>query len=202
MFSKLSHRLFGWFIHPFHISITVNNATQHLKQSLLLKMRLNFMNKQNPPMLTYLEAKGITLQGLIDSALEMFVPHPGVETEEKAAELLKKEFLDILLDVNVSTLIVAAFHAQEEAENGRIPGLTKERFLGRPGLVADELIGIAIATYIGGSRAMFEFVRFDQAKPGILKELPPLTNDAIGALVAGVSSNVYTNALKNIESKP
>ncbi len=165
-------------------------------------MLLNFMNKQNPPMLTYLEGKGITLRSLINSALEMYVPHPGVETEKKAIELLEKEFLEILMDVNVSTLLVAAFHAQEEAENGRIPGLTKERFLGRPGLVADELIGIALATYIGGSRAMFEFVRFDQAKPGILKELPPLTNDAIGALVAGASSNVYTNALKGIETKP
>jgi alpha-ribazole phosphatase CobZ len=154
------------------------------------------MTDQTPPLLTYLEGKGITLQSLIESALEMYVPHPGVETEEKAKALLREEFLDILTDVNVSTLIVAAFHAQEEAENGRIPGLSKERFLGRPGLVADELIGIAIATYIGGSKGMFEFVRFDQAKPGILKKLPPLTNDAIGALVAGASSNVYTSAFK------
>jgi alpha-ribazole phosphatase CobZ len=202
MFSKLSTQLFGWFIHPFHISITVNQATQHLKPSPPLKPEVKNMNKQTPPMLTYLEGKGITLESLIDSALEMYVPHPGVETEEKAAELLKEEFLDILKDVNVNTLIVAAFHAQEEAENGRIPGLTKERFMGRPGLVADELIGIAIATYIGGSKGMFEFVRFDQAKPGILKELPPLTNDAIGALVAGASSNVYTRALKSAGIPP
>jgi alpha-ribazole phosphatase CobZ len=160
------------------------------------------MKQEKPPLLTYLENKGISLESLIDSALEMYVPHPGVESQEKATELLNAEFLDILNDVNVSTLIVAAFQVQEEAENGRIPGLTKERFLGRPGLVADELIGIAIATYIGGSRGMFEFVRFDQAKPGILKELPPLTNDAIGALVAGASSNVYTNALKSSEAKP
>jgi alpha-ribazole phosphatase CobZ len=159
------------------------------------------MEKQTPPLLTYLEGKGITLQNLIDSAIEMYVPHPGIETEEKASKMLKEEFLDILNDVNVSTLIVAAFQAQQEAENGRIPGLTKERFLGRPGLVADELIGNAIATYIGGSRAMFEFVRFDQAKPGILRQLPPLTNDAIGALVAGASSNVYTKALKLSETK-
>jgi alpha-ribazole phosphatase CobZ len=164
-------------------------------------MLLNFMNNKNPPMLIYLEGKGISLQDLIDSALEMYVPHPGVETEKKAIELLEEEFLNILMDVNVSTLIVAAFHAQEEAENGRIPGLTKERFLGRPGLIADEIMGVALATYIGGSRAMFEFVRFDQAKPGILKKLPPLTNDTIGALVAGASSNVYTNALKDIEGK-
>ena len=155
------------------------------------------MTNTKPPLLGYLEKKGISLESLIDSAIEMYVPHPGVETEEKALQLFKEEFLDALSDVNVSTLIVAAFHAQEEAENGRIPGLTKERFLGRPGLVADELIGLAIANYIGGARGMFEFVRFDQAKPGILKELPPLTNDAIGALVAGVSSNVYTKALKS-----
>jgi alpha-ribazole phosphatase CobZ len=160
------------------------------------------MKKQTPPLLTYLENKGISLQSLINSALEMFVPHPGIETQQKAIELLTEEFLDILKDVNVSTLIVAAFHVQEEAENGRIPGLSKERFLGKPGLVADELIGIAIATYIGGSKGMFEFVRFDQAKPGILKKLPPLTNDAIGALVAGASSNVYTHALKSIDVQP
>jgi alpha-ribazole phosphatase CobZ len=160
------------------------------------------MNKQTPPLLTYLENKNITLQNLIDSAFEMYVPHPGVETQERAKQMLKEELLEILTDVNVSTLIVAAFRAQEDAEKGLIPGLTKERFLGRPGLVADELIGIAIATYIGGSRAMFEFVRFDQAKPGILKKLPPLTNDAIGAIVAGASSNMYTHALKNAGIQP
>ena len=160
------------------------------------------MTDENPPLLEYLEKKGISLKNLVHCALEMYVPHPGVETEEKASEMLRQELLDILTDVNVSTLIVAAFRAQEDAENGLIPGLTKERFLGRPGLVADELIGIAIATYIGGSRAMFEFVRFDQAKPGILAKLPPLTNDAIGALVAGASSNVYTRALKNAGVQP
>jgi alpha-ribazole phosphatase CobZ len=180
----------------------VNLTAQHLKQTSPLKVRLKTMNSQTPPLLTYLEGRGITLQSLIHSALELYVPHPGVETPEKAEEMLKEEFLDILHDVNVSTLIVAAFHAQEEAENDRIPGLTKERFLGRPGLVADELIGIAIATYIGGSKGMFEFVRFDQAKPGILKDLPPLTNDAIGALVAGASSNVYTRAVKTAGIKP
>ncbi len=157
------------------------------------------MTKQTPPLLTYLESKGITLQSLIDSALEMYVPHPGVETLEKATEMLKEEFLDILNDVNVSILEVAAFNVQEEAEKGHIPGLTQERFRGRPGPVADEILGIAIASYIGGTRGVFEYVRFDQAKPGILKNLGSITNDAIGALVAGASSNVYTRALRNAE---
>ena len=147
-------------------------------------------------LLKYLEEKGITLKDLIDTALEMFVPHPGVETREKAAEILEEEFLDALSDVNVSCMEVACFRAEEDAKAGQVPGLTKERFMGRPGLVADELLGMTIATYIAGARGIFEFVRFDQSKPGILKKLGPISNDAVGGLVAGVSSNMYTRALR------
>jgi len=67
--------------------------------------------------------------------------------------------------------------------------------MGRPGLVADELLGLTIANYIAGAKGIFEFIRFDQAKPGILKKLGPISNDAIGGLIAGVSSNMYTRAL-------
>jgi alpha-ribazole phosphatase CobZ len=152
---------------------------------------------ENLPMLKWLKEQGITMQDLIDSALEMYVPHPGIETPEKAAAVLKEELIAALSDPNVATLITAAFHAQDDAEKGLIPGLSIEYFMGRPGLVADELIGIAIATYIAGAKGMFEFVRFDQAKPGILKKLGPLTNDPIGALIAGASSNMYTRSVRN-----
>lgn len=149
----------------------------------------------NLPLLKYLEDRGITLKDMVDTALELFVPHPGVETREKAIELLRKEFVEALSDVNVSCLEVACFRAEEDAKSGLIPGLTKERFMGRPGLVADELLGMTIANYIAGAKGIFEFIRFDQTKPGILKELGPIINDAIGGLIAGVSSNMYTRAL-------
>ncbi len=149
----------------------------------------------NLPLLKYFEVRGVTLKDMIDAALELFVPHPGVETKEKAVELLKEEFFEALSDVNVSCLVVACFRAEEDAESGLIPGLTKERFMGRPGLVADELLGMTIANYIAGAKGIFEFIRFDQTKPGILKKLGPISNDAISGLVAGVSSNMYTRAL-------
>jgi alpha-ribazole phosphatase CobZ len=148
-------------------------------------------------MLKWLEQHDITMQDLIDAALEMYVPHPGIETPQKAAEVLEEEIIVALSDPNIATLITAAFHAQDDAEKGLIPGLTIEYFMGRPGLVADELIGIAISTYIAGAKGMFEYVRFDQAKPGILKKLGPLTNDPIGALIAGASSNMYTRSVKD-----
>lgn len=149
-----------------------------------------------PPLLTYLEGKGITMKDLLDTALEFFVPHPGVETVERAFAILKEEFLDILDDVNVATLLVMAFRAEDDARNELIPGLTKERFLGRPGVIADEVLGLAIAGYIAGTRGVFEYTRFDQAKLGILRKLGPIVNDAIGALIAGASSNMYTRALR------
>jgi alpha-ribazole phosphatase CobZ len=147
-------------------------------------------------LLKYLEEKGISLEDLINTALELFVPHPGVETKEKAAKILREEFMDALSDVNVSCMVVACFRAEEDARAGLIPGLAKERFIGRPGLVADELLGMTIACYIAGVKGIFEFIRFDQAKPGILKRLGPISNDAIGGLIAGVSSNMYTRALR------
>ena len=160
------------------------------------------MTEKMPALLDFLEQKDISLKSLIHCALEMYVPHPGIETAEKATEMLREEFIDVLGDVNVSILLVMAFRAQEDAEKGLVPGLTQERFKGRPGPVADEVLGLAIASYIGGTRAVFEYVRFDQAKPGILKRLGSITNDAIGALVAGVSSNVYTRATKIAQAKP
>ncbi|MCL1971028.1 MAG: alpha-ribazole phosphatase CobZ [Candidatus Bathyarchaeota archaeon] len=154
------------------------------------------VDRANVPMLKWLEQRGITMQDLINAALEMYVPHPGIETPQKAAEMLEEELVVALSDPNVATLITAAFHAQDDAEKGLIPGLSVEYFMGRPGLVADELFGIAISSYIAGAKGMFEYVRFDQAKPGVLKRLGPLTNDPIGALIAGASSNMYSRAVK------
>ncbi len=150
----------------------------------------------NPPLLAYLEKRGVALQDMVDAALELFVPHPGVPDKKKATEIILAQFREALFDVNVSTLVVACYRAEEDARAGLIPNLTQERFMGRPGLVTDELLGMTIANYIAGAKGIFEFVRFDQQKPGILARLGPITNDAIGGLVAGCSSNMYSEALR------
>ena len=154
----------------------------------------------NLPLLKYLEDHGVTLNDLMDTALELFVPHPGVETREKATELFNDGFYEALSDVNVSVLQVACFRAEEDARAGLVPLLPVEQFMGRPGLIVDELLGMTIANYIAGARGVFEFIRYDQAKPGILRKLGPIANDAIGGLIAGVSSKIYSNALE-LENK-
>jgi alpha-ribazole phosphatase CobZ len=155
-----------------------------------------------PPLLQYLEERGITLNDLVETALELFVPHPGVEDKQKATEIIIEEFNEAFSDVNVSCMIVACYRAEEDAKAGLVPGLTRERFLGRPGLVADELLGMTIANYIAGAKGIFEFIRFDQNKPGILSKLGALTNDAIGGLIAGCSSKMYSHALRQSAGRP
>ena len=150
----------------------------------------------NLPLLKYLEAHGVTLKDLLDTALELYIPHPGIETRQKAVELFKDGFYEALTDVNVSVLEVACFRAEEDGQAGLIPLLPVEQFKGRPGLIVDELLGMTIANYIAGARGIFEFIRYDQVKPGILRTLGPIANDAIGGLIAGVSSKIYSCALE------
>jgi len=150
----------------------------------------------NLPLLKYLEEHGVTLKDLLDTALELFIPHPAVETREKAVELFKAGFYEALTDVNVAVLEVACFRAEEDGQAGLIPLLPKEQFNDRPGLIVDEYLGMTIADYIAGARGIFEFIRYDQAKPGILRKLGPIANDAIGGLIAGVSSRIYSGTLE------
>jgi len=169
------------------------NTTITNKTGLVTNLETNF---NNLPLLKYLEDHGVTLKDLLDTALELYIPHPGIETREKAAELFKAGFYEALTDVNVSVLEVACFRAEEDAQAGLIPLLPIEQFKRRPGLIVDELLGMTIANYIGGARAIFEFIRYDQSKPGILRKLGPIANDAISGLISGVSSRIYSGALE------
>ena len=143
-----------------------------------------------------LNTYGITEDAIIDAAMELYVPHPGLETEELARGAFKRELDFALSDPNLRILVYAATLLEEEGENDRLPGITTQEFKRDPVyLIADEVLGIAIAKYIGGYKGMFEFTRFDQNKPGILGKLGPFLDDAIAGLIGGVSSNMYSRSL-------
>ena len=131
--------------------------------------------------------EGINLEDLINTALKMYIPHPELGTKEEMARKLRKEFKKTFQDVNVCALVMAGLCLEEAGKKGLIPGLSVKEYEKDPvHLIADELLGIQIAQYIAGSRALFEFERFDREKPGILENLPPIMDDVIGGLIAGV----------------
>ncbi len=129
-----------------------------------------------------LAERGIGREELIESAFSLLAGETGSRTE------LEDDFIEILerysRDPNVHFLIASSFYLEKE----------KRRFnlAGDPGrLVADELIGINIAEYIGGKNALFNFFRYDREKPGVLGDLPPFLDDSVGGLIAGVMTKLF-----------
>lgn len=132
----------------------------------------------NRPILTRLEERGISLKDMVSTALELYVP---VEGEERDREELKMRLEETIKkecsDVNVALLLAAALHAEErEIRKGRADAAC---------IIADELIGIDLAEYIGGKKALFNFFYYDTRKPRILGRLGVFMDDAIGGLIAG-----------------
>ncbi len=152
---------------------------------------------KNRNTLDLLEDKGITKGAIINSAMELFVPHGRLESKEQAAEIFEELLIRELEDINVASLVLAGLHLEEEGGKGSIPGLDKGDFeKDAVHIIADEILGMAIAEYIGGTKARFEYVRYDTKKPGRLGRLGPFADDVVCGLIAGASSKMYTEALK------
>jgi alpha-ribazole phosphatase CobZ len=129
--------------------------------------------------------------------MELFVPHGRVKNREQAVQIFKELLVSTLGDINVASLVMAGLRLEDDGNQGLIPGLSIKDFKkDAVHIVADEILGMAIAEYIGGTRARFEYVRYDTKKPGILKKLGPFADDVICGVIAGVSSQMYTEALK------
>jgi len=139
---------------------------------------------------------GITYNDLESTAMQFYVPHPGIETPEKAKAVFEREFRYAVSDPNLQLLVFTALLLEKEGEKGNLPGISKKSFeKDLSFIIADEILGEAVAGYIAGSKGKFEFVRFDKNKPGILKNLGPFMDDIIGGLIGGISANMYSRAM-------
>ncbi|MCR3883612.1 alpha-ribazole phosphatase CobZ [Methanotrichaceae archaeon M04Ac] len=139
---------------------------------------------------------GISIDDVVYAALELYVPHPGVENRERADEVFRRELDIALSDPNLALLIYAGVLLEEEGKRASLPNMKSsdyERDLTY--LIADEVIGMTIAKYVGGYKGTFDYVRYDKAKPGILGELGPFMDDVIAGLIGGVCANMYTRAV-------
>lgn len=139
---------------------------------------------------------GITVDEMVSAALELYFPHPGVETREKAEQKFREELDLALSDPNLALLIYAGVLLEAEGLKGTLPNLKPLDYeADLTFLVADEVLGMAVAKYIGGYKGLFDYVRYDKAKPGLLGRLGPFMDDVVAGLIGGVSSNMYTRAV-------
>ncbi len=140
-----------------------------------------------------LETEGLPEEALVSAAMELYVPHPGVENKDIAQRVFKRELKHALADPNLCMLLYAGILLEKAGEKGELPGMTKETFnKDLTYLIVDEVIGMSIAKYISGDKGIFEYVRFDKLKPGILSKLGPFMDDVIAGLIGGVSANMYS----------
>ena len=140
--------------------------------------------------LDYIIAEGITIDSLVDAGMELCV---GIEeTPEKINELkskLQKQILKSLEDINVIALLMSAIRCEEDFQSNR---LREVDVSDDPAyLYTDEVLGIAIANQIAGTKAIFNFKRYDEEKPGIISKLGPMVDDIFAGLVAGCMSKIF-----------
>ena len=136
--------------------------------------------------LDYIEAEGIKIDDMIDSGLELCV---GVEKSEELKEKLRKQILKSLTDINVIALLMAAIRTEEDFQNNH---LREVDVSDDPAyLYTDEVLGLAISNQIAGTKAQFNFKRYDENKPGILSSLGPMIDDIIAGLIAGCMSKIF-----------
>ena len=59
------------------------------------------------------------------------------------------------------------------------------------GLCSDDVLGMAIANQIAGTKGAVNFKRYADAKPGIIWGLPPILDDIFAGLIAGCVSKIF-----------
>lgn len=129
-----------------------------------------------------LEKMNITEKDMEISAFEL-CSDLNEEVKKKFRMLLKK----YLNDINVLSLLWAGYLLHEKLEK-EMPEINREDPVN---LVVDEILGMCIANYIGGTNAIFNLKRYDEKKPGILSKLDPMLDDVVGGLIAGVMTKTF-----------
>ena len=56
---------------------------------------------------------------------------------------------------------------------------------------AGDVLGLAVANQIAGTKATFNFIKYDEAKPGIIYGLPPILEDVFAGLIAGCVTKIF-----------
>ncbi|HIH01449.1 TPA: phosphatidylglycerophosphatase A [Thermoplasmata archaeon] len=139
--------------------------------------------------LEILARHGADLDSLVEAGFALYAGDASAQELADKRERLKAILVSNMGDPNVALLIAAASHLdaliQSDKENVTVP-VEDPAFL-----VADELIGMSIAEYIAGKKGLFNFVRYDREKPGIIGVLPPFMDDAVGALVAASMTRLF-----------
>ncbi len=136
--------------------------------------------------LGYMMDVGVEVDDLVEAGMELVV---GVDDTQKIRDKLKRQILHSLEDLNVVSFIIAGIRLEEDYEKHRVFGVDVDDDPAY--LYSDEVFGMSVANQIAGTKAIFNFKRYDEAKPGIISKLGPVLDDVFAGLVAGCMSKIF-----------
>ncbi len=143
-------------------------------------------NGYSKSIIDYIQSIGIKIEDLVEAGMELCI---GVQKSEKLNEKLYKQILKSLEDINVVSFIIAGIRLEEDYKKHRVAGINVDDDPAH--LYSDEVLGMSIANQIAGTKAIFNFKRYDEDKPGVIGELGPVLDDVFAGLVAGCMSKIF-----------
>lgn len=136
--------------------------------------------------LDYFVSEGILIGDLVDAGMELVA---GIEVTQELRDKMEAQILKSVTDINVIALLVAAMRTEQDLTGNRVREVDVSDDPAY--LYTDEVLGLAISNQIAGTKATFNFKRYDEAKPGILAGLPPMLDDIFAGLIAGCMSKIF-----------
>lgn len=162
------------------LRIRIEDAIEISMEDAFERLELTF------GILDYFVSEGILIGDLVDAGLELA---DGVEVTEELKAKMEAEILKSLTDINVIALLVAAMRAEQDLSGNHIREVDLSNDSAH--FYTGEVLGLAIANQIAGTKATFNFKRYNEAKPGIIYGLPPMLDDIFAGLIAGCMSKIF-----------
>ena len=168
---------------PEIVSILIRNVQESVRKAVKIAIgRCGFPKD----VLGYMKDVGVEVDDLVDAGMELVV---GVEETPEIREKLRKQIYHSLEDLNVVSFIIAGIRLEEDYEKHRVLGVDVDDDPAY--LYSDEVFGMSVANQIAGTKAIFNFKRYDEAKPGVISKLGPVLDDVFAGLVAGCMSKIF-----------
>lgn len=161
----------------FELKVRISEAIEISLEDAFKRLNLTF------GILDYFVAEGILIGDLVDAGMEL------LDEEEATSDLknrMESQILKSISDINVISLLVAAIRTQQDFSGKKIREIENPDYT-----YSDEVLGIAISNQIAGTKAVLNFKRYIEAKPGIIYGLPPILDDIFAGLIAGCISKVF-----------
>lgn len=133
--------------------------------------------------LDYLVSQGILIGDLVEAGMGL-VSDDDITPE--ITDRMESQILKSLADINVVMLLASAMRLEEDFRANRIREFDTSDYA-----YSDEVLGFAIANQIAGTKAVLNYRRYIEAKPGIIWGLPQIIDDAFAGLIAGCISKIF-----------